>query len=49
MIIITIFIVETDECEHIPCRNGGLCTDVVNDYKCTCKAGFEGFDCETGM
>merc|ERR1711907_653682 len=25
---------ETDECGSVPCRNGGSCNDLVNNYTC---------------
>ncbi|KAG8224528.1 hypothetical protein J437_LFUL004219 [Ladona fulva] len=28
-----------------PCANGGRCFSLLNDYKCSCKAGFVGKDC----
>ena len=32
----------------MPCQNGGSCNDYGNEYNCTCAAGYEGTDCETG-
>ena len=40
--------VDIDECSPNPCQNGGVCTDMVNGYSCTCAAGYTGNDCETG-
>jgi hypothetical protein len=34
-----IYFLETDECVSIPCLNGGTCTDLFNDYNCTCVTG----------
>jgi len=28
-----------DVCSTNPCANNGTCTDVFNDYKCTCAPG----------
>ena len=36
-----------DVCDPNPCQNGGICTDHVNSYTCTCASGFTGNDCET--
>ena len=38
--------VDINECEPNPCNNNGTCVDEINDYKCTCKAGFVGKSCE---
>ena len=35
-----------DDCSPNPCLNGGTCTDGVNNYTCTCPAGFTGTNCE---
>ena len=37
---------DINECIPDPCQNGGSCTDVVNDYNCTCVLGFNGTNCE---
>lgn len=34
------FIVEINECETLPCYPFGNCTDKINDYSCSCNAGF---------
>ncbi|XP_069963928.1 protein crumbs isoform X3 [Bactrocera oleae] len=45
----------TDPCkngEGSPCMNGGSCQEACGDeadYKCTCKAGYEGKDCTLVM
>lgn len=36
-----------DDCAERPCLLGAQCTDLVNDFKCTCPAGFTGKRCET--
>ena len=41
------YFVDINECAIIPCLNGGTCTDGVNNYTCSCAAGFTGNDCET--
>ena len=37
-----------NECSSNPCMNSGTCTDMIADYKCTCKDGYTGKNCETG-
>lgn len=39
---------DINECESMPCVNGGVCEDKVNNYTCTCTANFTGSRCETG-
>ena len=41
------YVSESVECYPNPCQNGGICTDHVNSYTCTCASGFTGNDCET--
>nr|CAC20782.1 fibrosurfin [Paracentrotus lividus] len=36
---------DTDECDPNPCLNGGICTDGVNSYTCSCPPGFTGTNC----
>ena len=40
---------DIDECASSPCQNGGTCTDLVNDFACTCAPGYTGTVCETSM
>ena len=39
-------IVDFDECWSTLCEHGGTCTDGVNEYTCTCAAGYTGINCE---
>lgn len=39
---------DIDECASGPCQNGGVCSDSVNDYTCTCASAFIGANCENG-
>ena len=39
--------VDVDDCDPIPCNNGGTCTDEgTNAFSCACKHGFAGYVCE---
>ncbi|KAK3730059.1 hypothetical protein QZH41_009565 [Actinostola sp. cb2023] len=44
-------VVKTDinECNRVTCQNGGSCQDLVNDFTCTCVAGYTGRYCETNI
>ena len=44
-----IFIPDIDECEGNSCQNEATCIDIINGYNCSCKAGYSGIKCETGM
>lgn len=35
------------ECDSSPCVNG-TCTDLVNNYRCTCTPGYSGRNCDIG-
>ncbi|XP_060566743.1 uncharacterized protein LOC132725615 [Ruditapes philippinarum] len=35
-----------DDCAAKPCLNGGVCTDGINSFTCTCAPGFYGNTCE---
>ena len=41
-------ILDINECSPAPCQNGGTCVDLVGSYRCDCKAGYSGTNCETG-
>ena len=43
-----LFTLDTDECSSNPCQNGATCNGFVNEFNCTCAAGYEGTLCETG-
>ena len=35
-----------DPCGVNPCRNGGTCTAVMNEFRCICPVGYKGDRCE---
>ena len=38
---------DSDPCDPNPCKNGGKCTETDDDdYKCMCRKGFTGGDCD---
>ena len=39
---------DIDECTSAPCNNNGSCEDLTRGYRCTCKQGYTGVNCETG-
>lgn len=32
-----------------PCLNEGKCVNELNSYRCECKLGYEGDNCEKGL
>ena len=41
-------IADINECQSLPCQNGGDCFDDINRYSCSCPVGYTGVQCETG-
>ena len=42
-------VLEIDLCANSPCENNGTCQNFKTYYTCTCLAGFQGVNCETGI
>ena len=42
------FLKDIDECESLPCFNGGKCSDSVANYTCSCAVGYYGSACQFG-
>ncbi|VDI10137.1 Hypothetical predicted protein [Mytilus galloprovincialis] len=40
---------DIDECVSNPCQHGGVCTDGINGYTCTCDSGYAGVNCEDNI
>ena len=45
---ITIICLDINECSPNRCQNGATCVDLVGSYRCDCKSGYTGNNCETG-
>lgn len=41
--------VDIKECVKSPCLNGATCQNTLGSYRCTCKPGFTGRNCETNI
>jgi Concanavalin A-like lectin/glucanases superfamily/EGF-like domain/Somatomedin B domain len=41
--------IEIDDCWPDPCLNGAKCTDLLNDYSCSCTAGYSGKNCSVNI
>ena len=41
-------LLDIDECDSVPCHNGGNCTDGIDGFTCGCVPGHTGVLCETG-
>ena len=39
---------DINDCDPNPCENNATCSDEVNDYNCTCMAGYFGKNCSQG-
>lgn len=40
---------DVNECDRSPCRNRGTCTNLRGSYRCACRPGYSGPDCETDV
>ena len=41
-------LLDIDECESNPCKNGASCVDGIGSYTCNCPQGYTGDECEIG-
>ena len=45
---VSVSAVDIDDCLPNPCGTHGSCVDGVDNYTCTCHAGYTGVNCQTG-
>ena len=44
----TVNVVDSDDgCDPDPCANGGVCSDTVGSFECSCGSGWVGTTCQT--
>lgn len=41
--------IDINECVKSPCRNGATCQNTNGSYRCLCRAGFAGRNCDTDI
>ena len=42
-------VLDIDDCKSNPCKNGGACTDGLNNHTCKCAPGYTGDNCKISM
>ena len=40
---------DINECTNNPCQNGAACVNLQGSYRCDCKSGYSGNNCEIGI
>ena len=43
-----LYITDINECSNNPCKNGATCVNLQGSYRCDCKSGYNGNNCENG-
>lgn len=46
--VIFSFFADINDCSPNPCQHGGTCADQLNNFTCTCAAGYTGKNCGIG-
>lgn len=41
--------IDINECVKSPCRNGATCQNTNGSYRCACRTGFTGRNCDTDI
>lgn len=44
----TLFVVDVNECDFVPCKNNGTCINNNGSYVCDCIYGWQGRTCDDG-
>ena len=39
----------SSSCSSTTCRNGGSCIETLSGYRCQCRDGYSGKNCNVGM
>ena len=47
-LLISYLFVGINECTKSPCKNGATCVNLQGSYRCNCKSGYSGNNCQTG-
>ena len=45
----TILFTDVKSCRSSPCKNGGMCKNLKNDYLCSCIPAYTGKNCDKGF
>ena len=48
LLIHPLFFTVRNQCKNNPCKNGATCFNLQDSYRCECKLGFSGVNCEKG-
>ena len=43
------YLADINECSKNPCKNGAKCVNLKGSYRCDCKSGYTGKNCESGQ
>ena len=46
MNLVFLSFIDINECDSLPCFNGGYCQDKIGGFTCICGRGFIGNHCE---
>lgn len=44
----TLAVIDINECNGKPCKNGATCVNTVGSYRCQCASGYNGQNCQSG-